>query len=233
MKYRYLFVAIAVAMGVVCVRLGLWQLDRRAERRAYNASVASRSNGPAVDMQALAGDTSLLRYRRARIRGIADYGQEIVMGNRSRSGAPGVNLITPVRIPGRDTAVLVNRGWVYSADAATPVPTPGSWREADTVSFEGYVDVLAAGAGAPVTERRPRLIPRMTLESVQARLPYPVAGVYLVAQLPADSARTGIPARLQLPVITDEGPHLSYAFQWFIFATIAFVGAGIALRTGR
>lgn len=231
MRYRYLFVAIAVVLGVACVRLAFWQLDRRAERRAYNRSVASRSHGAAVDVQALAGDTGVLRYRRARIRGVADYDREIVLGNRSRSGAPGVNLITPVRIPGRDTAVLVNRGWVYSPDAASPAA--GSWRESETVSFEGYVDILAAGAAAPVTERRPRMIPRMTLASVQARLPYPVAGVYVVAQLPADSARAGVPARLQLPVVTDEGPHLSYAVQWFIFATIAFVGAGIALRTGR
>nr|MBA3889487.1 SURF1 family protein [Gemmatimonadaceae bacterium] len=179
---------------------------------------------------ALRGDTSELRYRRARITGIADYDQELILGNRSRSGAPGVNFLTPVRIPGSDTAVLVNRGWVYSPDAATPPDE--SWREQDTVSFEGYVDILAAGEAAPQNDRRPRLVPRATYASVAARLPYPVAGTYLVALLPEDSARTGIPARVALPEVTDEGPHLGYAFQWFIFATIAFVGAGIALRQG-
>jgi cytochrome oxidase assembly protein ShyY1 len=60
-----------------------------------------------------------------------------------------------------------------------------------------------------------------------------VAPIYLVVLLPEDSARTGIPARVPIPEVTDEGPHLGYAFQWFIFATIAFVGAGIALRAGR
>ncbi len=29
----------------------------------------------------------------------------------------------------------------------------------------------------------------------------------------------------------DEGPHLSYAFQWFLFALLGFVGLGFAVRT--
>lgn len=231
MKHRFLFAAIAIAMGLLCVRLGLWQLDRRTERRAHNATVAARAVQPAQDVTTLRGDTSELRYRRARISGVADYEQELILGNRSRSGAPGVNFLTPVRVPGRDTAVLVNRGWVYSPDAATP--PDGRWREQDTVAFEGYVDILAAGGAAPASERRPRLVPRATYASVAARLPYPVSGIYLVALLPGDSARAGVPARVAMPEVTDEGPHLGYAFQWFIFATIAFVGAGIALRAGR
>lgn len=231
MKHRFLFAGIAIAMGLLCVRLGLWQLDRRAERRAYNATVAARSVQPAQDILTLRGDTSALRYRRARISGVADYEQELVLGNRSRSGAPGVNFLTPVRIPGRDSAVLVNRGWVYSPDAATA--PDANWREQDTVTFEGYVEILAAGDAAPPSERRPRLLPRATYASVASRLPYPVSGIYLVALLPEDSARAGVPARVPVPAVTDEGPHLGYAFQWFIFATIAFVGAGIALRAGR
>lgn len=231
MKHRVLFVTIAVILGIGCVRLGLWQLDRRAERRAYNAAVLARTQQPAADIDTLRGDTAELRHRRARITGVADYDRELILGNRSRSGAPGVNLLTPVRIPGRDTAVLVNRGWVYSPDAAT---RPASdWTEEDTVTFEGYVDILAAGDATPINPRRPRLLPRATLASARERVPYPLAGIYLVAQEPADSAREGVPARVPLPEVTDEGSHLGYAVQWFIFATIAFVGAGIALKAGR
>ena len=231
MKYRYVFVTIAVVLGVVCVRLGVWQLDRRQERRAYNASVAERALHRPVDIATLERDTGTVRFRRARVNGVADYAHEIVLGNRSRSGAPGVNLLTPVRPHGGDTAVLVNRGWVYSPDAATP--TEGSWSEPDTVAFEGYAEILMSGAGSPPNARRPRLVPRPVLADVQARVPYPVSAVYLVAQLPPDSARPGVPARLELPKVADEGPHLGYALQWFTFAAIAFVGAGIALRYGR
>jgi cytochrome oxidase assembly protein ShyY1 len=40
-------------------------------------------------------------------------------------------------------------------------------------------------------------------------------------------------ARLTPPPL-DEGPHLSYAIQWFAFAAIALIGAGaVAIRRER
>jgi cytochrome oxidase assembly protein ShyY1 len=33
--------------------------------------------------------------------------------------------------------------------------------------------------------------------------------------------------------VLDDGPHLSYAIQWFAFATIAVVGAGIVVARTR
>ncbi|BDZ66410.1 hypothetical protein GCM10025877_33480 [Agromyces mangrovi Wang et al. 2018] len=33
--------------------------------------------------------------------------------------------------------------------------------------------------------------------------------------------------------VRDEGPHLSYAFQWFVFALMAFIGLGWAARQER
>lgn len=228
MKRRHLFVVVALLLGAGCIRLGLWQLDRREQRLARNAAVASRVEMPSVEIARLAGDSATLRFRRASIRGVADYEHELILGNRARDGSPGVNLLTPVRVPGQDTAFLVNRGWVYAPDAATP--RSGNWREADTVAFEGYVELFTSGPAVPVNPERPRSLPRATLASVRARLPYPVAERYLVAQVPADSAREGVPARVRLPDVDDQGSHLSYAVQWFLFGAIAFVGAGIALK---
>ena len=231
MKYRLLFVAIALVAGAVCMRLGFWQLDRREARKAYNASVEARARGAPVDVASLDGPVDSLRYRRARITGVADYAHELLLANRSRAGAPGVNFLTPVRVSGRDTAILVNRGWAYSPDASTA--PAGSWRESDTVSFEGYVDVLADGPATPANARRPRTVPRPVLADVRSRVPFPLAPVYLVAQDTTDADPPGRPVRVAAPDITDEGPHLGYAVQWFIFGSIAFAGAVIALRTGR
>jgi cytochrome oxidase assembly protein ShyY1 len=52
---------------------------------------------------------------------------------------------------------------------------------------------------------------------------------YLVSQ---DSAADTTPARLAPPAL-DDGPHLSYAIQWFSFAVIAIVGAGIVAYRAR
>ena len=48
-----------------------------------------------------------------------DFANEYALASRTRQGSPGVNIMTPLRIAGTDTAVLVNRGWVYAPDAMT------------------------------------------------------------------------------------------------------------------
>ena len=107
-----LFAAIALAAAALFVRLGFWQLDRLEQRRARNTLLASRLGAAPAPWS----DTTAIRYRRVTLSGVADYDREIVLVGRSRGGSPGVNLVTPVRRRGSDTAVLVNRGWVYSPD---------------------------------------------------------------------------------------------------------------------
>lgn len=59
----------------------------------------------------------------------------------------------------------------------------------------------------------------------------PVAPYLLVQTADADpgTPRDSTPARLELPVL-DEGPHRSYAVQWFSFAAIAAVGGVVLYR---
>ena len=55
-------------------------------------------------------------------------------------------------------------------------------------------------------------------------IPYPVARMYVVDLAPGERSQ-GAPARLRAPSL-DEGPHKSYAIQWFTFAAIALYGVG-------
>jgi surfeit locus 1 family protein len=123
----------------------------------------------------------------------------------------------------------VNRGWVYSPDAAAV--DPDRWRES-RATFSGFTQRLGTGPQpSPPSNDRPRTVRQLNRASVAALLPYPVRDLYVVVQ---DSA-TGdsVPARLDPPLLSD-GPHLSYAIQWFAFAVIAIVGAGaVVLRARR
>jgi surfeit locus 1 family protein len=223
------FAAIALVAAALFVRLGFWQLDRLAQRRERNELLSERINAATAPWS----DTTAVRYRRVRLTGVLDYEREIVLVGRSRGGSPGVNLVTPLRLRGTDTAVLVNRGWVYSADATAV--DHRRWREGDTLSVEGYVEVFTdPGPGdLPANQRVAR---RLSHQAVSARFPYPIAPAYVVAidpQLPAGrqaSVSRDVPTRPGPPA-PDEGPHFGYALQWFAFALIAVVGAGIAMRT--
>ena len=218
-----LFVVFAAVAAAIFVRLGFWQLHRLHERRAYNALVISRLDSAAVDARALPRDTALARFRRVRVAGVPDYDHQLLWAARSYKGSPGVNLLTPVRIAGSDTAVIVDRGWVYAPDGATV--DEAKWRERDTV-FEGFAEPLPSKGGAAYSER-PRTLARLSVAVVAKALPYPVAPVYVVELGDSAIAPDRI-ARLTIPPL-DEGPHMSYAIQWFSFAVIALAGAGIAV----
>lgn len=223
----WLFVTIAVVCAAIFVRLGIWQLHRRVERRARNALVLARLNEPESDAASLPGDTAAIRFRRVRVHGTPDYDHELIYAARSYRGSPGVNLLTPVRIPGRDTAVLVNRGWVYAPDGATV--DLARWRERDS-TFSGFVEELPSRGGSTYSGR-PNVIARLAYDAVAKALPYPVAPFYVVMLGDSAIAPDRL-ARLTVPPL-DEGPHLNYAIQWFGFALVALAGAGYVLKQAR
>ena len=226
-----LFVAFAILAAAVFVRLGIWQLSRLQERRARNHLILAQMEAPPVDVSALPKDTALAHYRRVRVTGERDYEHELVYAARTHNGAPGVDLLTPVRIAGSDTAVLVNRGWVYSPDGATV--DLAQLRDLDS-TFEGYVEEFPPGPGGAFSNN-PRTIARLSHAIVAKALPYPIAPFYVV--LGADrvvitDTKTRQPTRIGAPDLND-GPHQSYALQWFSFALIALVGAGIVVKQSR
>ena len=217
------FVVLAVVMAAVFVRLGIWQLRRLGERRARNALVSAWLQQPERPFAQVSRD-SAPSHRKAFLQGTPDTANEFLVTGRSRNGSPGVHIITPVRVPGSDSAVLVNRGWVYAPDAATI--DVSRWRERRS-AFHGYT-LLVPYTETPMVKGRGTR--EFSVAAAHALVPYPVSDVYLLAQ--DSGAVDSIPARLVLPPL-DDGPHLNYAIQWFSFAAIAIAGAVIVARRSR
>ena len=222
-----IFCLFAAAATVLFTRLGLWQLDRLHERRARNATIEQQQRGAPIPLVDLPHDSAQAHYRAASVAGRYDYEHELVLSNRTRRGSPGVDLLTPVRIAGTDTAVLVNRGWVYSPDGASV--DQRRWREGETARLTGYVELLSADTTLAMSSH-PRVVRRVSRAELTSKIPYPVASFYLVAF--GDTTDLAHPARRDLPVL-DDGPHRGYALQWFSFALIAIAGAGIVVRRER
>ncbi len=217
------FIVLAVALASLFARLGMWQLDRLAWRRALNAEVAQHIAATPVPVESLPPDSAAMRYRRVQVTGVFDYANEIVITQRIRGGSPGVHLLTPLRVPGRDTAYLINRGWVYSPDGKGV--DHAKWREPDTASVLSFALPAASHVANAAGVVSPKIMRSLDFDAVQKGLPYPIARVQLV-QLGDTSPKGNIPPRLQPPA-PGEGPHKNYALQWFSFATIALFGAGI------
>jgi surfeit locus 1 family protein len=238
------FLLIAVTAAAVCVRLGVWQLSRLAERRARNQDVAARFTAPPVTYRELPADTAGRHFRRVVVAGRPDYAHEFVLANRTRDGSPGVHIVTPVRVgpaaggPAGDTLLLVNRGWIYSGDG-TRIDL-ARWREGDSLTITGYVELPSrrpgvarlggatnAGRGYPAYRF---LDPTLVAGDVGA----PVTRDYVVAEPPPGEEQPPLdrPVRVPPPAL-DEGSHQSYAIQWFGFATVALVGGAAYAHTQR
>ncbi len=138
---------------------------------------------------------------------------------RSYQGVPGVDLVTPLRLADGG-AVLVDRGWAPSPDAYH-VDQP-AYREQDSA------DVVGLGFAAP--RARGDVDPARLRDS----LPYPLLP-FVLQQFPSDSPTVprsaAVLRRWPIPEVSD-GPHLSYALQWFSFAIIIGVGS-VALARKR
>jgi surfeit locus 1 family protein len=160
------------------------------------------------------------------LRGVYDHAEEIVLTLRGRNGSPGINILTPLLRANKDTAVLVNRGWIYSPDGMTADTRP--WHEADTLNGAGFVETFPTkGPFAAANPARPRSFRRLNRAELQKLFPYPIANYYVVL---TDSAQSSnVPPRVE-PAPLDEGPHQLYAIQWFSFAVISIVGLVIFLR---
>jgi surfeit locus 1 family protein len=225
---RLLLFGCFAAVALVCARLGLWQVHRLRERRALNAAaLAERSKPPVTIEKGEAADTGLIG-RRVVASGRYDDRNAIILRGRVYQGVPGVEIVSPLLLDRGQSAVLVNRGFVPAPDAFTL--DPDSLGEPGTVRVEGIALPIPSGGGAPLRRGAETTWARLDLEPVSAGLPYAIAPVY-IQQLP-DSSLPSFPRRLDPPSL-DDGPHLSYAIQWFSFSVMALVFGIVIVRQHR
>ena len=224
-----------VLLIALFLRLGTWQLQRRAERLAANAAMIARMEQPALTVTGELLDPESANLRRATARGVFDFSQEMILRNRTWNDYPGVHVLTPLRFAGSDTAILVDRGWIpYESSAAEK--RKEFQNAAGEVEVYGVLRVSQERRGSfspqdpiPSPEKRVDAWHRVDLPKIRQQLPYPLQTVYL-----EEDVRPGETPRLfpkpQPQISLDEGSHLLYAIQWFAFAVIAAVGYAALYR---
>jgi surfeit locus 1 family protein len=217
----------------VCTRLGIWQLDRLDQRRAFNTQVITMRAMPLLDLNTESFDSiEKMEWRAVTFTGQYDFENQVALRNQYTGNEYGYHLLTPLLSNG--TAVLVDRGWI-PADGNS---APADWRKYDepgTVkvtgqirlgqtkpAFGGVADALPAD-GSPLWVWN-----NGDIERIMLQMPYPILKVYI--QPNANQADTLPPIPSQPVVELTEGPHMGYAGQWFTFAAILFVGYPFYLR---
>lgn len=226
-----------LAMVVTMVNLGFWQLSRLQEKKDRNERVAARTELVAAEASTLAApgafdDAADLEFRRATATGTYLADQEVLVRSRSLNGAAGSWVITPLEVDD-GVAVAVNRGWIPNSGELTAVPdefaapdgevtVTGIVRKTETKGSFGADDP----EGEALTELARADVARLDQQVPEDLLPFVLQ---LQAQDPPPAADAPSPTPVPAPAL-DEGPHLSYAVQWFTFATMTVIVYALILR---
>ncbi len=216
-----LFVILGMA-GMVA--LGIWQIDRLQQRRAFNALVMERYAEPPYDLAALGlpDDLDALGYRRIQADGTFDYEHQMLLSNQpGPNGEPGAQIITPLVMANGD-AVLVARGWVPN-----DLQGEENWPQLEDPPGALVIGMVQASQpleeGAPMPEGFQREWWRVDIPRMQAQMPYTLLPAFLLQLAEPGRALDTFPSRF-VNFSLDEGSHLSYSVQWFSFALILGFG---------
>ncbi len=181
---------ICLVLAAGMLRLGWWQWERHNEKQALIGVMEQRLETEPVPLEELLALNSAtnsnwedLDYRRVEVKGTYDFQHEVVLRNRRLDGAPGVYVLTPLRISGRPEALLVTRGFV-PLSVSTPDKRIEFQRSQDA-EFLGLLKLpstrkMFAPQDPPTGPGLPKVDQwlRVDLEALQKQLPYPLLPVF-------------------------------------------------------
>jgi surfeit locus 1 family protein len=206
-----------VALLALFIHLGLWQAGK-AERSAEQAALYdARSKQPSTAIGTRLVNPESLVYAQVVARGEYEAPHQFYLDNQVENGRPGVHVITPLKIEGGDTRILVNRGWVAweNRQVRPHADTPGG-----IVEVSGIAVVPGSQKYLLMPDRReawPELWSALDmdrfieetafqLQPVILHLTSPSQGDGLVSSRPQPEDKTAM--------------HKGYALQWFGMAAV-------------
>jgi len=222
---RHLIAVLAAAvLGVLLTaRLGLWQLDRAAQKRALQTALESRSVQPelsAADLARSKENAEAQHERRIRVQGEWASSHTIFLENRQMNGQPGFLVVTPLKLAGRTDVVLVQRGWaprdLRDRQIVPAVPTPAGPVElwARVAPPPGRLfDFAGSAVSGPIRQN-------LDMAAFESELGMPLRPLSLV-QVDGSPAAAGDGLRRDWPApAVDIMKHYGYAFQWFALSAL-------------
>ena len=231
------FTALMVAL---CVGLGIWQLQRRAEKHALIAALTERLATPpgalpsASQWSALTPDRD--EFRRVSFAATYDSSADAMVYSsgsavREDISGPGTWAFVPARLPGGET-VVINAGFVQNTmqDRAQQDRAVAQLITGAAVQLTGYIRFPeAAGTLTPSENIAKRLWFTRDHQAMARALGWaeagrPVAPFYVDLEAPAPASGTPKPGPLQVHLKDD---HLQYAITWFALACAMVIAFGV------
>jgi len=219
-----LWLGVVVGVGATA-RLGVWQLDRAAQKTAIERALSERAHLPALAADALARDAAALApqlHRHVTVSGRWMASRTIYLDNRPLDGQVGFIVVTPLLLGPHD-AVLVQRGWA-PRDRIDRTRVPATNLPSGEVRLEARI--------APWPSHRLELagidqgLIRQNLDPAQLAIEVGVPLRPLSLLQLADAGEHDALVREWPAPVQDVWKNQGYAVQWFALSALI---AGLAL----
>lgn len=227
------YFAMLAVFSIACVMLGNWQFERRAEARAEIKRINNNYGAPAVELadelpKLDAFNEAEQKWRTVLVVG-EYFGEPFLARNRPGPQGVGSDLIQPIRTKTGEV-FFVDRGWVNidgseaNSVSVDKLPQPARGNVAVEARLRAGEPKIAGRTSDGRTVASIELPELAKLAGTKGES-YTAAYGMLISETPA-----GEHGYLPRKPERDEGPHLSYALQWYVFILIALIGVGFAAR---
>jgi surfeit locus 1 family protein len=220
-RRRAIIVLVAATLVVAgTARLGVWQLDRAAQKEALQQSLDTRSQLLPVAAAMLADTAEAAdeqHYRRTAVRGHWVSTATVFLDNRQMDARQGFFVVTPLRLSDAPGVVLVQRGWT-PRDLLDRTKVPRLPDEPGEVTVVGHIAPPPgrlydfAGAASGVIRQNLDVAAFAQEFSLQLK---PLSIVQDAEGAPQD----GLLRQWPRPDLGIQ-QHYGYAFQWFALCAL-------------
>jgi len=227
MKFKLIPTLVYLCVLPALIALGMWQLDRSAQKRAFLKAQEQAIATETLHLTAaIENNTEALRYRNVEVSGHYDVAHQFLIDNQISDGKAGYFVLTPFILTGETKAVLVNRGWIPLNQNRSILPDLqiNKTEAVITGRINNFpsVGIKLAGAEIP-SEGWPSIVQVVDSNVLAKKLGYPLFQfqVELAKELP-----DGFKREWHTTTIMQPEQHTAYAIQWFVLAltlTILFI----------
>ena len=226
------YLALVVVFSIGCALLAWWQFSRLEEARERVDRIERNWDAPPAELAdilpSLDGFDESLTWHPVEVSGEYLVDEQLLVRGRPMDGLPGFEVLVPF-LSDDGGILVVDRGWVSVGEAQD---SPDVVPAAPTGPVTILVRVKAGEPQIPGRTAPDGQVATIHLPTIAALVGGDVhTGAYgiIAAEDPAPAAAPAVPRKPAL----DEGPHLSYALQWIVFAIMAFTALGWAVRQER
>ena len=216
---------VLAVFGVVAfVWLGIWQLDRAAQKVKLLAAFAAAPHSVPQDVDAVRDVADVERYPHVRIVGHYQADRGYLLDEQAHAGKIGVHAIGVFAGVGEEQLLLVDRGWVqwnHAPGTLPMLPVLPTGEIALTGLYAPYPGggLRMGGNALPRQSTWPKLTLYLDGASIAADLGKPVMPRVLLLDPAQDSGFV----RQWTPQLMSPQRHRAYAVQWFGFAVVALI----------